>query len=186
LLDILEAAGQDQRLVLFIEGLMFRQMAMDGNADLTANALTQSSLLWQSLYLSLQSGVMFVKRRAGAPPFKLPPREATSRSKSPLSSKRNSLTNLLRGRHSSVDMNAFVRTSGQSMGFGTGALSAFSRRSSIANGGGSSRRSSVAGGGHISAGGGEEAAGKLAGSLSNAPDQQKKNLQRRRSFVDLS
>lgn len=173
--------------MLFIEGLMFRQMAMDGNTDRTANALTQSSLLWQSLYLSLQSGVMFVKRRACAPPFKLPPREATSRSKSPLSSKRNSLSNLLRGRHTSVDMNAFVRTSGQSVGFGTGALLAFSRRSSIANGGGSSRRGSVAGGGHSIAGEvGEEASGKLAGSLSNAPDHQKKNLQRRRSFVDLS
>ena len=72
LLDILDAAGQDERLVLFIEGLMLRQSAMDDNTDASANALKQSSQLWQSLYVSLQSGVVFVKRRPSSPSFKLP------------------------------------------------------------------------------------------------------------------
>jgi hypothetical protein len=192
LLDILSAAGQDDRLVLFIEGLMFRQIAMDGDRDSCANALLQSSQLWQSLYQSLQCGVMFVKRRASFPSFKLPPRLQSPKERR--GTHKNSVAQLLRGSRSSIDMNNRGHRSSWSMGMDLGVLgaeglAAKSRRSSVVGVGlgssaGSSRRGSAAIGGdeRVVAAFGTAAQDNHA---SSSPITAAPHLQRRRSTVQV-
>ena len=75
LIEILSEAGQDERLILLTEGLMHRQIAVDGN-EASTSALQQSSLMWQNLYQSLQSGVVFVKRRQSVPNFNQQPSQS--------------------------------------------------------------------------------------------------------------
>ena len=107
LLEILSEAGQDERLITFVEGLMYRQIAMDGDMDVSANALQQSSQMWQSLYQSLQSGVVFVKRRHSAPNFKLPTNSGTTTPKNSFRasiSRRKSLIQKLTRRSSTFTM----------------------------------------------------------------------------------
>jgi hypothetical protein len=193
LLDILSAAGQDDRLVLFIEGLMFRQIAMDGDRDSCANALLQSSQMWQSLYQSLQCGVIFVKRRASFPSFKLPPRPQSPKERR--GSHKNSVAQLLRGGRSSIDLNNLGRHSSWSMGMSLGVplgaegFAAKSRRSSVVGVGlgssaGSSRRGSTAIGGDERA---VAAFGTAAqdNQASSSPITAAPHLQRRRSIVEV-
>ncbi len=117
---------------MFIEGLMFRQIAMDGEVDASASALHQSSHLWQNLYQCLQSGVVFVKRRHSAPNFKLPTNSGTSTPKNtrPSFSRKNSLIHKLQTSRPMIDLHKLARRSSWSMGIGTEDIMT-SRRSSV-------------------------------------------------------
>ena len=170
---------------------MFRQIAMDGDRDSCANALLQSSQMWQSLYHSLQCGVIFVKRRASFPSFKLPPRPQSPKERR--GSHKNSVAQLLRGKRSSVDLNNLGRHSSWSMGMSLavplGAEGLKSRRSSVVGVGldssaGSSRRGSAAIGVDERA---VAAFGTAAqdNQASSSPITAAPHLQRRRSIVEV-
>jgi hypothetical protein len=179
LLDVLDAAGQDQRLVVFVEGLMYRQIAMDESSGVSAQALQRSSMLWQSLYQSLQSGVVFVRRRPSAPPFKLQRRQDAG-TRSPLSSRRNSTSTMLRAQRSSFPILNFTRRSSLAMELGIESPSARSRRSSLAGAAFAPGPSSFAADGD---GDTREAAGGTG--IPSAPAHKALHMQRRRSFVDV-
>ncbi len=188
LLDVLDAAGQDQRLVTFVEGLMYRQIAMDESSGVSAQALHHSSMLWQSLYQSLQSGVVFVRRRPSAPPFKLPRRQDAG-ARSPLSSRRNSISTrrnsastMLRNQRSSLGFPIldFSRSLSQAMELGIESPSARSRRSSLVGVASASGLSSAAA---DSDGDARQTAGGTR--IPSAPAHKPLHMQRRRSFVDV-
>jgi hypothetical protein len=182
LLDILDAAGQDERLVLFIEGLMLRQSAMDDNTDASANALKQSSQLWQSLYVSLQSGVVFVKRRPSAPSFKLLHTRKPD-SNSPYSSRKNSVSQLLRGGRR-ISAHKLSRPSVPSLGSDLEVFSSSSRRSSIQQIVGSAQATAAASPRRANAAAADDAA--LHNTTEATAYSASSKLQRRRSFVELS
>ncbi len=184
LLEILSEAGQDQRLITFVEGLMSRQIAMDGDLDASANALQQSSQMWQSLYQSLQSGVVFVKRRHSVPNFKLPTNSGTTTPKNSFRasfSRKNSVVH----KRSVIDLHKLARRSSLSHGIGI-EESMTSRRSSMEtmDDGNmfaeSSRRGSIDGK-YADGGAGFDAGEKKNGSLSNPSQLQR--LQRRRGSI---
>jgi hypothetical protein len=181
LLDILDAAGQDERLVLFIEGLMLRQSAMDDNTDASANALKQSSQLWQSLYVSLQSGVVFVKRRPSAPSFKLLHTRKPD-SNSPYSSRKNSVSQLLRGGRR-ISAHKLSWPSVPSLGSDLEVFSSSSRRSSIQQIVGSAQATAAASPRRANAAAADAA---LHNTTEATAYSASSKLQRRRSFVELS
>jgi hypothetical protein len=190
LIDILSMAGQDEHLIMFIEGLMYRQIAVDRDNDAAANALQQSSQMWQNLYQCLQSGMVFVKRRPSAPSFKLATRAGTSMAMTSghghraSISRKSSLTNKLLKRRS-IDLQTLARRSSWSMGISADDMMT-SRRPSIdasddANvSGASSRRGSVADGQH-----GRGVAADNLESSSIEHQSQQHRLQRRRGSVSL-
>jgi hypothetical protein len=189
LLDVLDAAGQEQRLVTFVEGLMCRQIALDESIGVSAQALHRSSMLWQSLYQSLQSGVVFVRRRPSAPPFKLPRRQDAV-ARSPLSSRRNSISTrrnsasiMLRTQRSSFSFPTldFSKSLSQAVESGTESpSSARSRRSSLV---GVASASGLSSGAADSDGDARETAGGTR--IPSAPAHKPLQMQRRRSFVDV-
>jgi hypothetical protein len=117
LLEILSEAGQDERLVMFIEGLMYRQISIDGDSDASAKALQQSSQIWQNLYQCLQSGVVFVKKRHSVPNFKLPAHSGASAPKNSRTSvsRSNSVVHKLHKPRSMIDLHKLARRSSWSM-----------------------------------------------------------------------
>ena len=169
LLEILSEAGQDQRLITFVEGLMYRQIAMDGDMDVSANALQQSSQMWQSLYQSLQSGVVFVKRRHSAPNFKLPTNSGTTTPKN----RRNSLVQKL-ARRSSFSQGIGIEESMKSRRSSTFTMDDGNMSTE------SSRRGSIDGK-YADGGARFEAGEKMNGSFSNPSQLQR--LQRRRGSI---
>jgi hypothetical protein len=113
LISVLSAAGQDQRLLSLVEGLMQRQIEMDGESAESNKALQHSSQMWQSLYQALQYGVMFVERRRSVPDFKMQS-QVHSNSKSFVGHQRKSLSqiqNIFRSKLSSIDSNLLHRHS---------------------------------------------------------------------------
>lgn len=176
LLEILSEAGQDERLITFVEGLMYRQIAMDGDMDVSANALQQSSQMWQSLYQSLQSGVVFVKRRHSAPNFKLPTNSGTTTPK-------NSFRASISRRKSLIQK--LTRRSNLSQGIGIEESMTSRRSSTFTMDDGnmsteSSRRGSIDGK-YADGGARFEAGEKMNGSFSNPSQLQR--LQRRRGSI---